>query len=272
VGDVLADGGRVTAVHRFLSADRIFDVRGVKVTGDHLIEHEQVLISVREHPDASVPQRWCMFACESELWCLTTTTRRIPCMGRDGEIIPFADWEEIPDHDIAALAAWYDKVWRTLNDPEVSADPPSQRTLQAEAGLSPDCIVVCRTMGGRVHRHIADIEIGDVVYDGPDSTTTVIGKVLIAGDQTTDAVVLASPEGPNIVTCATWVQQNYIWSPAKGWIQDIHPVVWMHLYTESGMFMLSGMWLVRDASDVGLDGLRPLVESVVLNPAESGRT
>jgi len=193
-------------------------------------------------------------------------------MGRDGEIIPFADWEEIPDHDIAALAAWYDKVWRTLNDPEVSADPPSQRTLQAEAGLSPDCIVVCRTMGGRVHRHIADIEIGDVVYDGPDSTTTVIGKVLIAGDQTTDAVVLASPEGPNIVTCATWVQQNYIWSPAKGWIQDIHPVVWMHLYTESGMFMLSGMWLVRDASDVGLDGLRPLVESVVLNPAESGRT
>jgi len=273
VGDILADGGRVTATHRFLSADRIFDVRGVRVTGDHLIENETGLIPVREHPDATVPGRQCWFMCESELWCLTTSSRRITCVDRDGEIIPFADWEEIPDNDIAALREWYDKVWRALNDSDIPIDPPSQRVLCAEAGLSPDCMVVCRRLGERrVHCHIADIEIGDIVYDGPYSTTTVIGKVLIAGDQSTDAVVLASPEGPNLVTCATWVKQNYIWSPAKGMIQDRHPARWMHLYTDSGMFMLSGMWIVRDASDVGLSGLRSLVEAVVLNPTESGST
>ena len=87
----------------------------------------------------------------------------------------------------------------------------------------------------------------------------------------TDMILLPSSDGQNLVTSATWVNTG-IWSLATGFVQDTHPVRLEHLYTDSGVFMLSGMWMVRDASDVGLSRLRPLVESVVLNPAESGRT
>jgi hypothetical protein len=144
--------------------------------------------------------------------------------------------------------------------------------LETDAGLSPDCLIVCRNWGKRTHVRIEDIEIGDIVYDSQHSTTMVIGKVLIEGDMHMDAVCLPSPEGLNMVTRATWVRQNELWSPATGNVADIHMARWYHIYTDSGMFMLSGLWQVRDASDVGLNGLRPLVESVVLNPTESGST
>jgi hypothetical protein len=42
------------------------------------------------------------------------------------------------------------------------------------------------------------------------------------------------------------------------------PNQWIHLYTESGEFMIRGGWRIRDASEVGLAALKPLVESIVL--------
>jgi hypothetical protein len=109
------------------------------------------------------------------------------------------------------------------------------------------------------------IEVGDRVCDGPDSFTTVVGKVVIAGDQSTDAVEIAG----SIVSCATWVLQQGVWGPVQGPIREMHPISWEHLYTQSGIVMLAGGALVRDASDVGLDHLRPLVDSIVLEKTPS---
>jgi hypothetical protein len=281
LGDVLEDGGRVTACHSFFTMDTVYDLYGVHVTGDHLVlSDKNTLIPVRDHRDATQIQttvgQW--FQGGTELWCLTTSTRRIPCRGslQGKESVLFADWEEIAEDDEVALVAWHTDVWTTLNGSPPPA-PPSDRVIDAEAGLSPDCRVACVNLWGRLeYKPLKEVTVGTRVFDTPTTTTTVVGKVRIAGDQATDAVNLMGPDGPQFVSCATWVltTQSHLWKPAPGPSIDIHPIEWQHLYTQSGSFMLDGFWRVRDASDVGLENLRPLVDSIVLAspPIESDHT
>jgi len=264
LGDALLGGGHVTATHTFWSSDALYSLDGVQVTGDHLVSvADGVRIPVSEHP-AAIQQKetwrsWCMGG--TVVTCLTTSNRRIPCMGSNGPI-QFADWEEIDDDDEAALTAWYTSVWRQLNGSSSSSSvpPPSPQFLDAEAGLSPDCRVITPD-GSRLLR---DIAIGDRVYDSPTTMTTVVGKVRLAGDQEMDAVLL---EGNQLVSCGTWTfSDNGLWQPAAGSAVDVHVIEWQHLYTKSGSFMLQGGQRVRDASDVGLSNLRHLVETIVLTP------
>ena len=109
------------------------------------------------------------------------------------------------------------------------------------------------------------VRVGDTVFDSPTTTTTVVGKVTLEGDQTTNAVELSGKEGGvQFVSCATWIFQGSLWKPVVGPVHDVHPIVWEHLYTSSGRFMINGGHQIRDASDVGLNSLRSLVDSVVL--------
>lgn len=249
LGDILVDGGRVTAIHQFRSSDTVYDLGGIHVSGDHLIDGMRVC----NHPDA-IPMDWSL----RHLWCLTTTTRYIPCKSYKGTLM-FADWEEIGADDTESLREWHNTVWRTING--TIPPPVHDAVLDSEAGLSPETAVVCvDLLGNRTMQPIRNIRVGDRVCDSSDSVTTVVGKVVLAGDQSTDAVEIAG----SIVSCATWVKQSGIWAPVKGTIREMHPISWEHLYTKSGTFMLAGGTLVRDASDVGLDHLRSLVDSIVL--------
>ena len=260
VGDTLSDGGRVTAVHTFRTNDPVYNLHGVRVTGDHLLFMDATQrMYVSEHPDSVLEEPLLWSA--TDLWCLTTTTRRIPCLSNGGMIL-FADWEEIAEEDMDALKTWFKTVWRTLNKGEPAPHNVAEYILESEAGISPDCKVMCQSWWGRpVARPIRDVRIGDRVFDGPDSTTLVVGKVLLAGDQTTDAVEVAVGQ---LVSCACWTKQSGLWKPAVGPIREIHLASWQQLYTQSGQFILEGGVPIRDASDVGLSSLRPLVESIVL--------
>jgi hypothetical protein len=249
IGDRLVDGAYVTATHLFRSSEPTYMLDGVGVTGDHLVYVNGSRIFVRDHPRAVLQP-----AMPCDLRCLTTTTRRIYA----GSGI-FADWEEIPDDDVAAQKAWYEEVWRTLNPTPPPA--PAEGALE-DAGLAPDCMITCTDwMGCQFSQPISALRIGDRVCDGPDSTTRVIGLVSRRGDMTTDAISI----GPAIVSRGTWIWSSVpgIWTPATGTPTDRHPNRWLHLYTESGIFMIGDL-RVRDASDVGLDRLKPLVEAVVL--------
>jgi hypothetical protein len=267
IGDVLSDGGRVTAVHKFRSNDTIYDLRGVLVTGDHLVQHPTMperLIAVRDHPDATATAAsW--LGTSRDVWCLTTSTRRIPCLGHYGIRLLFADWEEIEEGDMGSLEEWHNQVWLTLNGRVRQMSRVSESVLKADAGLAPDCAVACKGwLGQRVWKPVSEVQIGDVVFDAEGRTTVVVGVVEMEGDLTTDVVEL--PGGAH-VSCATWIQHAGVtWTPAiRGLpVVDVHPVRWHHLYTASGTFMIGGDWLVRDASEVGLGALRTLVEDVVL--------
>lgn len=268
LGTLLRDGGRVTAIHQFRSSDSLYNVGGIHVTGDHLIAHPDYpnrRIYVRDHPEAQLLGESLWSRGTKDLWCLTTTTRRIPCDGPDGVLL-FADWEEIEEHDTYKQDLWFRGVWNTLNGSNAPPRKPSASVLESEAGLSPDCLIPCMNwLGQRVVIPLRAVRIGDRIFDSPTTTTIVVGKVTLEGDQTTNAVELPGSEGGvQFVSCATWIFQGSVWKPVVGPVHDVHPIVWEHLYTESGQFMLDGGHRVRDASDVGLSGLRHLVDSVVL--------
>jgi len=258
IGDILRDGGVVTAFHEFWSNDPVYDVHGIGVTGDHLIVDCDQLIPVSEHRNAV--RRPVSFLWPGQrLWSLTTSTRRIPC----NVAATFADWEEIPEGDEDMLAAWQAAVWKDLNNsrPIISLLP-----TDSEAGLTADTMVACRNwLGQRIYRRIADIRVGDRVCVSDMETTLVVGLVTSMGDLETDAVMLPALRGR--VNAGSWIfnKADGLWIPAAAWIAiDEHPVRWYHLYTKAGSFMLEGGWMIRDASDVGLEGLKELVDSVVL--------
>jgi len=264
LGDTVQGGGRVTAVHTFRGYDTFYVIHGIHVTGDHLVvdpEETTRRIRASDHP-AAVKSSAPWFS--RDLWCLTTTTRCIPCVSTVG-IIQFADWEEISDSDITALTKWYNEVWSRLNGSRPPPRKVAEYVLNSEAGLSPDCLVPCMDWRGRrINKCIRDINIGDRVYDSDTTITMVVGKVVIAGDQSTDAVEIIGADGVQLVSCASWMKQGRLWKPVSGVIRETHPVVWEHLYTHSGQFLIGGNQLIRDASDVGLNGLRPLVDSIIL--------
>jgi len=291
VGDRLGDGSTVTAVHRFWSLDTVYDVAGIHVTGDHLMvdpDHPDRLIPVRNLPPSvarQLPQSWAAWLQKGqELWCLTTTSRRIPVWAPTaGAVQMFADWEEIPAENTEALRDWHAEVWETLNGREGAAvDRPLVAVLRSDPALGADTqIPVLGWNGARIWKRVADVEIGDRVITSVasnDQFTPVVGKVQIASFSVPAAVELPSgTHGPQIVSAATWLWQTHrdgqeVWAPAMGALSRLSvvtetarlPATWWHLYTESGFLTVSGGWRIRDASDVGLDRLRDIVEEVVL--------
>ena len=114
------------------------------------------------------------------------------------------------------------------------------------------------------------VEIGDMIEDGP-GWTQVIGIVKIDGPEVVQSVILNGQQ----MSSATWIQDGTpssspslsLWKPAgftRDPTQQLHPMRWIHLYTESGTFSLTSGLQVRDASDVGLPALSSLVEAIVL--------
>ena len=278
VGNELEGGGRVIACHAFWTSDTLYDVSGIQVTGDHLMFlADGSRLPVRKVPAATLvkPTWWQIFQGGTYLWCLTTSNRIIPCVSSNGSTVRFADWEEIDEEDTASLTRWHRSVWTVLN-PEIPVREP--RSLDADAGLAANCMVACADWRGILHyKMVRDIEIGDRVFDSPTTTTMVVGTVIAAGDQATDAVIVAETEedGPQIISCASWVRDAGVWVPASLSISarpvDYHASEWRHLYTKSGSFMIKGGIRVRDASDVGLGNLCSLVDSIVV-ATESGTT
>lgn len=271
IGDLLVDGGVVTAVHRFYQAEQFYTIDGVRVTGDHLIhsgERGAEFIRVRDHTDASLDTT-CGVS-PQPLWCLTTTTRRIPVQGLTSAHL-FADWEEIPETDEGAQRSWYEQVWGALNPGQPVVGPyPSE--LAAEAGIAPDCkLPVVSWLGRRQLRRAMDIRIGDWLYTREGRLTRVLGIVELAGDQVTDAVSLRDPELPGemqLVSVGSWVraENSTTWHHPRDPKVELHPVRWLHFYTSAGEFQIgSGAWALRDASDVGLTEIARLVDNVVLD-------
>jgi len=260
LGDRLADGGYVTAVHEFYLKESLWILDGIQVTGDHLVQdpdNSKNRIRVSAHSEAVSTSD----SKRQRLWCLTTSTRCIPVKGRLGALI-FADWEEIDGSDTSSQYEWYCQVWRTLNPTSGVVQSPPARVLQSDAGLSPDCQVPVRGWFGPCSKRADHIKIGDWLYTD-SGVTQVVGRVETAGDQITDAVEL----GSNLVSIGTWARQEKgRWAPpTEQPVRDIHPDRWIHFYTTAGEFRI-GDWSVRDASDVGLANLSELVDKVILNP------
>lgn len=268
VGDVLADNGEVTAIHHFHVPSELYSLYGVHVSGDHLVTHPdnpRRLIPVRDHPDSvRISQSLVERIKGQELWCLTTTTRRIPVKTTEG-VVFFADWEEIPENREDTLEEWFIQVWYTLNGTGQPARLPVRSVLHSTAAISPTSRVGRQTWwGGTEWVQASDIQLGDTLAEG---SGTVTGIVRMGSDEVERAMELP---GGVVISEAVWMRQENVWSPPRGFrFVEMMPGQWLHFYTSKGTVPLAGGWVIRDASDVGCEGLRPLVESVVLGATPS---
>lgn len=280
LGTELRDGGRVTAIHRFWTADPMFDVRGVRVTGDHLVVGASgELVPVDEYSEAREIRTPWFEALRGyrEVWCLTTTTRRIPCVGTVGgrrALVEFADWEEIPEEAQEQQLRWQSAVWLLLNEKAVRkgyaiAYEPSLAALKSEAALAGDVQVAVQDPWTRriTWTRVADVSVGARVLVGRGGITDLVtGRVDYTPDSVSD--VVETREGKHRISAGCWIYADGdgVWTPA---VTRLAPVegggeTWVHLYTTAGTILLRDGTLVRDASDVGLHQLEELNDAVVL--------
>jgi len=230
VGDVLINGSRVEATHVFKREGPLYNLLGIKVSGDHLVFGPD-LIPVRDHPLAEQ-----INSTEDFVYCLTTTSRSIPVRGK--KLVMFADWEEIPERD-PRLLSWYSRVFEILN----GIPPLTIPSLDSEAGVSPDCYI---KRADSTFVQASSLKIGDELDDG-----LVTGIVHLRGDL-----------GPTGLANGTWVLNNGIWDIYQSSRIRRSPII--HFYTSSGTLTV-GSVKIRDASEVGLHRINTLVEELILN-------
>ena len=182
-------------------------------------------------------------------------------------------------NDDASLRAWYVETWASLNKSRTSLRRPTQASLNSESAISPDCMVEVQRWTGRLWIRASEVQIGDRMFISETDTTEVIGIVILDVEEVEAAVSLSSEEhGPQIVSLGTWLLGSSgpgkgtlpaIWAPPIGLpATKERPASWIHFYTDSGRIRLGGNWILRDASDVGLENVRHLVDQVVLKSTD----
>jgi hypothetical protein len=110
-GDLMAGGGRVKATLQFDQRESapLFDYRGVLVTGDHAVDvGEGHFVRVK---NADGAKRLVDIPTENLVHDIITTDHRIPVAGLDGNVILFADYEEVDESEKE-----YDALLRQLNN------------------------------------------------------------------------------------------------------------------------------------------------------------
>ena len=101
VGDVLSDGGIVTATLKLDARGlTMYDLNGVIVSGTHAVKHNNKWVFVCDHPQAK------LLDCYKEpyIYCMNTTTKQFTIKDTI-----FIDWDEIYDDVKVALDKTYEK-------------------------------------------------------------------------------------------------------------------------------------------------------------------
>lgn len=235
-GTELLDGGIVEGMFIFDgSKTPLYDLHGTLVSGTHLVYNSatKTYMEVASHPDAKLTDHISKY-----VYCPITTTRHVPVQNIYSWLTIFCDWEEVSSDE--AEAAWAEAIASIIgNNPAVDAGP---------AGFSADTIVY-NAVNHEVK--IADVNIGDIIYDD-GKCVKVLGKVHRWLKKQT-------PSG-------TWSWDHY----EEKWVQNsgLHKANMdlYHLITDSGTFIVKNndrKYIVRDATEVGIDNLRSCTPAVL---------
>lgn len=231
LGDILADGGKVEGILNVNgSGTDIYNLRGVRVSGDHLVFYEPLAkwILVKEHPEAHKEIKQ-----EPLLVCLNTSTREVPIQG-----IRFRDWEEIPVNNTDMQKAWNELIANMLG---------SNTTTEADQYPVLSGAWFVQTPEGKVA--LRDIQMGTKVLDIDGSFTKVLG--IYEGLETT----AENSDSFWYTDSIWWKSEGTSWAqktetkPQKPYRQR-----GFHLVTGSGTFKIfsyEGEHGVRDFTEVG---------------------
>lgn len=242
LGDVLAGGGVVEGMYTMTGTKaQMYRLGDAVVSGDHLVWDEALSewVYVRDHHRAvKVSEQY------DVVYCPSVSNRCIP-VGR----LWFRDWEEIPPE---SEDAWEALVWKMLHGREA----PTGMMHSGEAnGVSAQTLVFVK---GRGATPIHEVEIGDEVLTRAFNTTRVLGVVRT---QSQERVA----KSQRWMAGGVWIfdPKNKVWNhPAKRALTSVIVPIYS-LITSAGEFYVStedGNRLIRDAFEVGLDGMEATYE------------
>jgi hypothetical protein len=241
LGTVLADGGIVKGVMKFDTVTYdLYRMDGIEVSGTHIVYKDGKPLHVEDSPDAIKVE-----GKPTKVYCLITTSRRIPVQGLTQQHT-FADWEELSE--LEDLKTWHKHVFTMLN-PDTPYIPSTVKALLSEAVLTEGSRV--RTPEGS--QTISSVVPGSLVLDAEGVPTRVTGIVYVASSEV-EAVVDVEPGAK--VSVAAWIRKGAVWRQASQERQiPIYNATLYNLFTESGTFQLEGGTAVRDFTDVGPDSI-----------------
>ncbi len=248
IGTKLANGqGVVTGCMEFnvYTAD-LYELHGVKVTGSHIVYSDAGKpMFVYEHPDArKLPTT------PTTLYSLTTSSRRIPVQSTYGTML-FADWEELADDD-EQLKQWNTHVFQALNGRKPVTQTPS--SYNSEAVFHPNTHV---KMADHSYQQIQSIRPGDRVCDATGQPTRVRGIVSMSTSE-----VEATVDGK--YSAGVWIRgHDGIWSQPVAHTPSPSNQQWLSLITDAGTFIVDGVGLVRDFTDVGSEHIHQTYDWVL---------
>lgn len=254
IGDILADGGKVTGVLEFQTDGReaMFEIAGIQVSGSHIYFSGAGNPCLVQDASNATPIEWT----GSKVFCLLTTSRKIPIRSPvTDEIHLFADWEELSDGDIQGLQTWNQMVFETLN-PGITPIHATEACLKSESAVAGDHCVL--EPNSEVGIPIRDIRPGMVVLDAYGNPTKVTGVVQMSAETVGQTSPVAG------ISAGAWIHSaTGVWNQeeGEGFVQSSEPMY--QLFTEAGSFAIRYVGGIRDFSDIGVDRLESTYASVL---------
>jgi hypothetical protein len=268
IGDKLQGGATVTAVMEFEAATEsgptgYYNLDGVLVSGIHILYTDNGPTHVKDCTQAAPAA----IPVGNRIFCLNTSTHRIPVMTSCGTVLNFSDWEELSDDDPTSLLKWDKFVFETLN-PGETWSAPNLSTLHSEPVLHESAEV--QTPSGSVC--IGNLRPGDFVCDENGVSTRVTGIVYMDPNCVSQTF---SGSGSFRGSAGLWIK---VPAETDGWHHEKQSdgissgeKPWISLFTEAGTFRLVGGQCVRDFTDIGVDRIENTYEWVLEALARSGK-
>ena len=248
IGTPLAhDAGKVTGFMKFdVPTADLYDLHGVKVSGSHIVYNDGIPMFVYEHPAArKLPPA------AVKLYSLCTSSRRIPVQSTNGTIL-FADWEELADDD-DQLKQWNTHVYQALNGHKPVKQSPV--AYKSEAVLHPSVHV---KMADNTWQPIKTLRPGDHVCDAAGQPTRVRGIV----EMTANEVEATAHNGK--ISAGCWIRgADGFWSQPTATAGAPASGIWLSLVTDAGTFVVEGVGVVRDFTDVGSEHIHQTYDWVL---------
>jgi hypothetical protein len=140
----------------------LYSLDGIRVSGSHLVKHEQGWHAVAKDSRATPIQERV-----SKLYCLNTSNQTIPIRSSGGTSVLFRDWEEIDGRDAVGQVGWNKLISQMLGG------------LEHNKGEAPFCLmdpsILIPTPNG--HKTLREMQLGDSIELSYNHPTRVIGIV-----------------------------------------------------------------------------------------------
>ena len=257
LGDILKGNSVVKGTLKFSGKDvELFNYRGIKVSGEHLVYDEDAGRWVKVMDTKSQ-----IVTSEDFIYSLVTSDNRIATINYDFHRIIFADWEEFSDDGLSR--EWHRFVQEALRVPgKLRRGPGGSAHLNANVRVKLIKSVDGR-YGGTGFCSISSIKIGDVIEDEDEAGTKRLTKVI--------GFYETIEESNHLVSEGVWRYRSNYWH--QGYVSGFKGLASPnakrhHLITTTGTYCINlgsseFEYLIRDFTEMGVSNLKKASSSVV---------